>query len=148
MDKFLHFTISAILTYVLLALFFSVAPQLHVETWQLSSAQTERRRRIVLGTVLSVALIVVLGVWKEWGDSLGLGNLETMDFVADVAGVAAAYIVSISRLRRGMERPEYRVRLHQRFGPGQSPAPDSTHKGPRLRSKIRKGNLPGNGEDG
>ncbi len=141
MDKLLHFGISAGLTFILLTLLFSTAPQLRVETWRLSSAQAVRRRRVAFGAALGMALIVLLGIWKEWGDSLGLGNLETMDFIADVAGVAAGYFLAIGRLRDMTPTPKYRVQLRQQTGGRQSQGSTASTKGPQLRSKIRKGEV-------
>ncbi|MFH1744538.1 MAG: hypothetical protein ABIH23_36500 [bacterium] len=138
MDKELHFVISAVFAFGFLFLFFSRASDTKVAAWQLSAAQAIRRRQIVGGAILGIALVVILGIWKEWGDSFGLGNLEAADIAADLLGVAVGFVVASLWQRTNRSKVSYRVKFRSPNQPHNPTAPKPA--GPQLRSRIRRGN--------
>ena len=99
------------------------------------------------GVILAIATVVVLGVWKEWGDSFGLGHLEAADFLADVLGVAAGFVMATLRFRNVSTKTKYRVQFKSMDQPRQSRASHSRPAGPRLRSKIKPGGPPTDAAD-
>ncbi|HPA45925.1 MAG TPA: hypothetical protein PK395_09195, partial [bacterium] len=135
--------ISALIAFGVVLLFFSRASDTRVAIWQMSAAQTIRRKQLVAGAVLGIVAVAVLGIWKEWGDSLGLGTLEATDALADLAGIVIGFLIAVLWSRKGSPRPQYVVRLRSRDSQSRQDSPRGRASGPHLRSRVRtSGRLP------
>ncbi len=144
MDKIFHLIVSALIAFGVVLWFFSRASDTKVERWQMSAAQTVRRRQLIAGAALGIVAVVVLGIWKEWGDSLGLGTLEAADALADLVGIVIGFLIVAVWSRKGSPRSQYVVRFRSRDSQSPQDAPRGRSPGPQLRSKVRtSGRLPG-----
>lgn len=105
MDIFYHFFVSLGLTVFFAFAFLAKAPSIRnlaPRLWH--SEKNMLTAFITLVVIFSLVLAVTFGIWKEWLDGLGFGNVEFSDFLADLAGVWLGTYLVIGRVRREFTR--------------------------------------------
>ena len=118
-DKFLHFIVSYILTCLILFVLIPIIPKLKHRAPRFWHSESQVRNTIVaLVFVFSCAAAVFVGVAKEFIDSLGFGNLEFLDFLADLAGVWMAVFSMMGQMsKRGNVKKSVAFRSNRNAPP-------------------------------
>ena len=105
MDKFFHFLFSLGLTALVLAILLSYLPAMRNLPPRLWHAdQQSRKGLITLFFALAILFGLTVGIWKEWADSFGWGNVEFLDVVADLAGIVLGIYLIFGLVRRSNRR--------------------------------------------
>lgn len=111
-DKFYHFFVSLGLAVFFAFLLMAKAPTLrHAAPRFWHSEQAIVKIFTTLVVAFSLILALTFGIWKEWIDELGFGNVEFTDFLADLAGVWLGVYLVIGRMKKEFKRRR-KIRFH------------------------------------
>ena len=105
MDWLLHFIISMSMTVFALMLGAASLPKMRRRGSRFWVAE-QSIRNIFFTFVFAFSFIIVLsfGIWKEWLDSMGWGNVEFSDVIADILGIWMGVYIVLVRIRKEFRR--------------------------------------------
>lgn len=139
MDKIYHFFISLLLTYFVFFLLFPPKAITPIPPFDENPKNPSVRRKMILGISIGLCVVFVIGIWKEWFDQWGFGNVEVGDVAADILGIAAGY--GLSRLKSQSRNTTVHIDVHLNSTATKKPSeeilPDN-HQPVRFQSTVHK----------